>query len=295
MAYHVWSRNTLILDLLTVADNLHTYFTLPHTALLRLSGADAEAFAQSQFANDVMALEPGQWQWSCWLTAKGRVQAVFALLRQAPGELLLVLPDGGALELGQALARFVFRRKVALAVDTAAVCGQLAAHPAAAGSRAAIGDDGVIALDWSSDGGARTLWIGRAGDQDDDGGWRQADLRAGLPRLDASQQETWTPQQLGLDRLGGYSVRKGCYPGQEIVARTHFLGKAKRATQVIDGLAAGAAPGDAVQHGDATLGQLACVAGPVALAVMPLEPVEGPLTVNGHPVHAGEPETGLRR
>ena len=58
--------------------------------------------------------------------------------------------------------------------------------------------------------------------------WRQWDLRFGLPRLDASQQEQWTPQQLSLERLRAFSVSKGCYPGQEIVARTHFLGKAKR-------------------------------------------------------------------
>ena len=56
-------------------------------------------------------------------------------------------------------------------------------------------------------------------------------MRHGLPRLPASQREQWTPQQLALDRLAAYSVKKGCYPGQEIVARTHFLGKAKRSLQ----------------------------------------------------------------
>ena len=58
--------------------------------------------------------------------------------------------------------------------------------------------------------------------------WFAHDLHAGLPRLPASQREQWTPQQLSLERLHAFSVKKGCYPGQEIVARTHFLGKAKR-------------------------------------------------------------------
>lgn len=294
MAYHVWSRNALILDLHTVADNLHPLFTLADAGLLRLRGADAEAFAQSQFGNDVLALAPGQWQWSCWLNAKGRVRAVFALLRQAPGELLLVLPDGGALELGQALARFVFRRKVALAADTAAVCGQFL-PPASAGNQATIGADGVIALDWGTPACPRTLWIGRDGGPADDGRWRQADLRAGLPRLEDSQREAWTAQQLGLDRLGGYSVRKGCYPGQEIVARTHFLGKAKRATVLLEGVPAAAAAGDAVLLEGQALGQLACVAAPVALAVLPLERPAGSLQVAGQHVRAGEPESGLQR
>ena len=61
------------------------------------------------------------------------------------------------------------------------------------------------------------------------------DLEHGLPRLPASQAEHWTPQQLSLERLGAFSVKKGCYPGQEIVARTHFLGKAKRGLALLEG------------------------------------------------------------
>src|SRR5690606_25673172 len=57
---------------------------------------------------------------------------------------------------------------------------------------------------------------------------RDSHVALRLPRLDAEQAGQWTPQQLSLDRLRAYSVKKGCYPGQEIVARTHFLGQAKR-------------------------------------------------------------------
>ena len=87
MAYHFWSRNVLILDPLTVTDNLPPRFPLPEIGLLRLQGPDAEVFAQSQLANDVTLLAPGQWQWSCWLNAKGRVLAVLALLRIGEGDL----------------------------------------------------------------------------------------------------------------------------------------------------------------------------------------------------------------
>ena len=110
--------------------------------------------------------------------------------------------------------------------------------------------------------------------------WRQSDLRYGVPRLSADQREQWTPQQLGLDRLNGYSVKKGCYPGQEIVARTHFLGKAKRALQLLrvtDGIASGAQ----VQQNGTAIGTVASVAGDLALAVLPLEMAGDPLSVDG--------------
>ena len=62
-----------------------------------------------------------------------------------------------------------------------------------------------------------------------DAAWLADDLAHGLPRLDESQREAWTPQMLSLERLHAFSLKKGCYPGQEIVARTHYLGQAKRA------------------------------------------------------------------
>ena len=67
--------------------------------------------------------------------------------------------------------------------------------------------------------------------------WQAFDVEHGLPRLPDSQVEHWTPQQLSLERLGAFSVKKGCYPGQEIVARTHFLGQAKRGLALLEGTA----------------------------------------------------------
>src|SRR5690606_29091774 len=99
------------------------------------------------------------------------------------------------------------------------------------GSSVAASSAPTCELDLSSEAGPRTLRIGGEPAPPDPAAlarWTAADVAHGLPRLEASQAEKWTPQQLSLDRLRAYSVRKGCYPGQEIVARTHFLGKAKR-------------------------------------------------------------------
>ncbi|MDL5366409.1 folate-binding protein [Xanthomonas sp. NCPPB 2654] len=261
-------------------DNLNLTFdrfsALPDLQYVGLSGVDAVAFAQAQFANDVQALRNGHWQWNAWLTAKGRVIALFALLRRADDELLVLLPDGGAAELATALNRFVFRRKVRIAVrEDLHGFGRLSMPEQARGAASAPGDHGVIELDMGGGAMPRTLLLAPAADAGVAdpafaAAWRRTDLALGLARLDAGQREQWTPQQLALDRLHAFSVKKGCYPGQEIVARTHFLGKAKRALQLlaVDGVAE---VGAQVLRDGQALGSVVSIAGELALAVLPLE------------------------
>jgi len=271
----------------------HTDASRPGFALesrvLALDGPDAAAFAHAQFANDVAALSPGQWQWNAWLTPKGRVVAVFALLRTGADALRLLLPDHDPAELGDALRRYVFRRKVAIAPRPDLHASGHFLPPAQAHGAALAGAEdapGGLELDWGAPGLPRTLRLSASAGTADDGAreaWAVADLRLGLPRLPATQREQWTPQQLSLERLQAYSVRKGCYPGQEIVARTHFLGKAKREAlllRVPDATAAGA---EVVQSGRA-IGTVVSAAGQAprfALAVLPLEREAAPLEVGG--------------
>ncbi len=273
-------------NLAPVSAGLFTGFrTLRQPQVLGLSGPDAVVFAQAQFANDVAALADAHWQWNAWLTAKGRVLAVFQLLRLDAGQLLLVCHDGGAEAMAEQLRRFVFRRKVAIAVaDDLAVEGAFQLPAIARGAAIAHGDDGTIELDVGGPTLPRTLRLTRNGDATPDEAaelaWRQSDLRFGLPRLEESQREQWTPQQLGLDRLSAYSVKKGCYPGQEIVARTHFLGKAKRAATLLE-VPAGSITGDEVRKDEQAIGTLVSVAGTLALAVLPLDAGEEGFSVAG--------------
>jgi folate-binding protein YgfZ len=263
------------------------FFALDRHAVLALDGPDAVAFAQAQFTNDVAALAPGQWQWNAWLTPKGRVIAVFALLRMGEASLRLLLPDFDAVELGDALRRFVFRRKLVIAArPDLRASGAFAAPVQARGALLAGDEANTLELDYGAPGLPRTLRLApapaEAGPHMEDA-WAVADLHLGLPRLPATQREQWTPQQLGLDRLQAFSVKKGCYPGQEIVARTHFLGKAKRELlllQVADAAVAGA---EVIQSGR-TIGSVASAAGSAprhALAVLPLEREAMPLLVGG--------------
>lgn len=275
-------------------------FALPGHRIITLSGADARAFAQAQFINDVDSIEPGHWQWSGWLTPKGRVIALFALLKRDDETVWLLLPDADPAMLVAGLQRFVFRSKVRIALDEQLhASGGFVAPETARGSVFSVDKAGTVEMDMGGDGGPRCLRIATGATAEADPvvamRWAACDLEHGLPRLPASQVEQWTPQQLSLERLRGFSVRKGCYPGQEIVARTHFLGKVKRGLALLKAdvpLTAGAE----VRAEDKSLGTLVSVAGTggryLGLAVLPLEresPVShaGGLSVREVPISDG--------
>ncbi len=279
-----------------------TNFALSDHRVISLGGRDAVAFAQAQFMNDVGAVTSDHWQWNGWLTPKGRVIALFALLRIDDESVWLLLPDADPAPMVAALQRFVFRSKVTIAVrEDLDIVAAFAAPDVASDARIGGSQAGVIELDMGGEDGPRRLLIGGAAAGHDAAllaRWAAFDLRHGLPRLPASQHEHWTPQQLSLEHLHGFSVKKGCYPGQEIVARTHFLGKAKRGLVLLEAdipLAVGAE----VHAGDTPLGSVISTASTVerhlGLAVLPKERASVALTVAGHPVRQLSIGAGLAR
>lgn len=279
------------------------WFAPSNHRVISLEGRDATAFAQAQFMNDVAALEIGHWQWNGWLTPKGRVIALVALARLDAEILWLLVPDADADALAAALRRFVFRARVSIAVrDELRVSAAFRSPRQARGSLLGRGGSNAVELDLGTDGTPRVLAISTgadaAADEALDIRWTMHDLACGLPRLPASQAEQWTPQQLSLERLAAFSVRKGCYPGQEIVARTHFLGKAKRGLVLLESDALPSV-GASVNSGDATLGPVIAAAGSaacnLALAVVPLERERGPLEAEGMPARVLEFTDGLAR
>jgi len=264
-----------------------TFFAIPGWTVVSLQGADARRFAQAQFMGDVDALADGQWQWNGWLTPKGRVIALFALLRHDADSLRLLLADSDPAAFVTALSRFVFRSKLRIRHEAELHVGGRFAAPDVAGGASFAGTIEPLALqlDLGGAGGARTVAVGTAPAPEDAAAaarWRAFDLAHGLPRLDPDQAEQWTPQQLSLDRLRAYSVKKGCYPGQEIVARTHFLGQTRRGLVRL-GAAADIPAGDVfpAEAPDRASGRIASRAGPEALAVLPLDAGDGPCLVGG--------------
>ena len=283
-------------------------FTLPGHRVVSMTGRDAASFAQAQFMNDVSSLQPGHWQWNGWLTPKGRLLALFALLKWSEQEIRLLVPDADPVALAEGLKRYLFRSKVVIEVrNDLQAFGSFVAPGTAQESAFSELENGRVELDLGADGGPRSLWIVADGSDGDavpgcddvnESRWRLFDLEHGLPRLPQTQSGQWTPQQLSLERLRAFSVKKGCYPGQEIVARTHFLGKAKRGLVVLDGDAP--LPVDAEVHGgDRVLASAIASADAdsrhIALAVLPLEREEAELSVDTQAVRVIPARQGLAR
>ncbi|MDZ4047421.1 MAG: folate-binding protein [Pseudoxanthomonas sp.] len=269
--------------------------------VLAVSGPGAAGFLQAQLMNDVAVLSPGQWHWSGWLTPKGRLIALFALLRAAEDRFLLIAPDMAAAELGTALKRFVFRSKLALdpSPGWVAASGPTAATPAP--DRVAEDPSRRMALDLGDPAAPRTLWLLPTDDSAlapadpaVDAGWLARDLGYGLPRLPPGQREAWTPQMLSLERLSAFSLKKGCYPGQEIVARTHYLGQAKR--ELVRILGETLSAGQAVKSGESGVGTVACATadGREGLAVLTVGEHLA-LSADGHPCRVARLNEGLAR
>lgn len=185
---------------------------------LLIEGPDAIAFAQAQFSSNVNSLAVGQWQFSAWLDPQGRVRALFHLARLADDRLLLLLRGGSAATLVDALRRFVFRSKLTLATWPSRAFATGPAWP-----MHAIRDDAdTLSLGC----GTHSMQL-TAPDRGDDA-WRLQQLRAGWPWLPASTLNELLPPALSLHRLQAVAIDKGCYPGQEIVARLHYRRGHKR-------------------------------------------------------------------
>jgi folate-binding protein YgfZ len=215
-------------------------FVLANHALIRIQGIDAAAFLQAQCMNDVNQLGDGDWQYNGWLNPQGRVMALFYLARASIDDFCMIVPELPAEPLRVSLERFKFRSKVSLSVDSSrrangtmlpANSGHPASAPEAETREAmTLRIPGRLADRILSIAPTAAAEDPEAMDQ-----WHCLDMAAGWIWLSGSLQNRWTPQMLSLDRLHAFSLKKGCYPGQEIVARTHYLGKSKRQLQPVCG------------------------------------------------------------
>jgi folate-binding protein YgfZ len=221
---------------------------LSDNALLSISGDDAVSFLHAQLTNDLESLPVGAAQWTGWCTAKGRLLATVLLLRRE-SDVLLMLPADIAPAIAKRLSMFVLRSKVRIA-DVSADLARFAFAGRTAGVIVArhfgftpdpmrsITRDGItcVALDdqrhvlLAPVASAPALWEKLAMNAKPAGAdaWTLSLIDAGIPTIVAATQEAFVPQMANLDLVGGVSFKKGCYPGQEIVARTQYRGILKR-------------------------------------------------------------------
>ncbi len=225
--------------------------------VLRLVGPDAARFLQGQVTQDVVALPAGHWARAALCTAQGRVLALLKVVA-VPEGLWLVMPAERAAAIREHLQRFVFRAKVKLVAEDCPkvlTCPGDGSVPAASGQafQPFQGEATAPVLVVSA---TRRLVIGATANAGATGEmnwpeWLAACVADGEPEAFTASAESWTPHMLAQDHWQAISLTKGCYTGQEIVARTHYLGKNKRRLERVS-LPAGAlpAPGEALDLPD---------------------------------------------
>ena len=202
----------------------------PIHRVLRLSGPDALTFLQSQLTNDVAALSVGDWQWQGYCSAKGRLLQTLALARIGDDTWEAVVPISTIEALAKRLTMFRMRNKVVieLAADRSVGWAFTAADVETPALKMALAlPDGRAYL--IVDAEASTLF--ESADDAIQQRWQHASLEAMQPEITAATAEMFVPQMIGWDTVqpgGGVSFSKGCYPGQEIVARAHYRGAVKR-------------------------------------------------------------------
>jgi folate-binding protein YgfZ len=255
------------------------YAHLTRYGLLSVSGSDARAFLHAQLTNDIENLPPSRAALAGWCSAKGRLLASFLVIPTAQGFLLQLSRDLVPTVVKR-LSMFVLRSKVKIA-DESGKWHQLG-----------VWGDGVPGLEVPRDpldvaekgsvlavraGEARFLVLSQDPRLFADAAavaesrWTLDEIRAGRPLISAATQDHFVPQMVNFDTLGAVSFQKGCYPGQEIVARAQYRGQVKRRMKLLQ-----APPGVELRPGEKFEGGTVVDVAPAEngsalLVVMPVE------------------------
>jgi tRNA-modifying protein YgfZ len=234
---------------------MSTFAILSDDCVINARGEETVSFLQGQLTNDIEALPDGGLQLSGYCNPKGRLFASFHVLKQGSG-IDLIVPTDVSETVRKRLSMFVMRAKTKLVLNPSTiVIGLLNPPPSLVGETA-----GLAPLQSAQLSSPKPAVLIRLTDLNSDqrrylllidneyqdswqaellangmhhsslASWRRDELRAGITRVGAGLTEMFVPQMLNLELLGAVSFKKGCYPGQEVVARSQYLGKMKRRT-----------------------------------------------------------------
>ena len=220
---------------------------LPDWGLILAQGPEAAAFLNSQLTQDMLQLGDARARLAGYCSPKGRLLATFIAWQAAPDLIALACSADLLPATLKRLSMYVLRAKCKLSDGSA----QWPLHGLAGPAADALLRDALPAGDWAcghlgaaqvlrlpaADGVSRYLWAGAdapllpalAADA-----WAWLEVRSGVPRIVAATADRFVPQMLNLELLGGVNFKKGCYPGQEVVARSQYRGTIKRRTYLMD-------------------------------------------------------------
>jgi hypothetical protein len=272
--------------------------------IIKVSGSDACGFLQGQLTQDVERLDDTPSLLAAWCNPKGRVIAVMRMIDAGgpDNEIALAVPADLAAALIRRFLMFRLRARVELAPagdswaayavsnrEDIAALEALDLLPQDDGE-SAVRARGLVAVDNATASRCIEVWgpvsamqaAGLSFRQPlSDTDWKLALIQAGIPTIEAATTEKYTPHMLNLDCLGAISFSKGCYTGQEVVARTEHLGRSKRRLMHFRMDAPGAASGDRLSHDGRDVGEVVNAAGQHLLAVVPVELHGEELSIDG--------------
>lgn len=218
---------------------------LSHLGVIRVEGEDAAKFLHGQLTQDFALLGMEEARLAAFLSAKGRVQASFIGFKRSATEVLLICSGDLLAPTLKRLSMFVLRAKARLSDATAdfalyglagnAVTALAAGEPPSPWSKAERDVATVVHL-YPAVGQPRALWVAPTtapapvGNLLAPGMWEWGEVQSGVATLTAPLVDVFVPQMLNYESVGGVNFKKGCYPGQEIVARSQFRGTLKRRT-----------------------------------------------------------------
>jgi folate-binding protein YgfZ len=280
-----------------------SYAVLGKRACIEVRGADAAAFLHSQLSRAVLTLDSADAPLAGWADARGRTRALFRVLKR-PERWLLVTPRDGADALVKKLRMFVLRSKVEVAladVSVAALLGDASPVLARHGSAPETAPNRVFCRDdlcfvrigeryWQALGAPDALQpLAASLAEATEAAAELAEIELGIPEIAPQTTERFVAQMLNLDELGAISFDKGCYPGQEIIARVHNLGGVKRRAHRYAVQSAPPAPGTPVLGKDEQeVGEVVRSAAAAQrcelLAVVEHAAADSPLTCAGAPL-----------
>ncbi len=220
---------------------------LPHLGLIRVAGEDATAFLQGQLTQDFVLLGLSEARLAGFCSAKGRMQASFIGFKRSPTDILLVCSRDLLAQTLKRLSMFVMRAKVKLSDATeefsllglaGVAINNIAGHAHSSWSKADIGTQTIVHL-YPADDVPRALWVAPMGEALPVGealsteAWQWGEVRSGIATVTLPIFEAFVPQMLNYESVGGVNFKKGCYPGQEVVARSQFRGTLKRRAYLV--------------------------------------------------------------
>ncbi len=237
-------------DLITPTAAIAGFCRLNRLELIEASGSEASAFLHSQLTNDVASLTLSQARLAGYCTPKGRLLASLLIWKAAGDEgIVLELPAEQRSTFQKRLQMFIMRAKVTLTHTPKTIIGILG-HSSALqlvslfeqvppspyscvrnenGSLIRLADaDGIERYQWITSAELAQQHSAQLGAELPEQVWFWSEIRAGIPHITLATQEKFVPQMINYELLGGVNFKKGCYPGQEIVARSQYLGKQKR-------------------------------------------------------------------